>query len=976
MTGLPDGKLGRSGTRLESWKQIAAHVNRHVTTVRRWEKHEGLPVHRHVHSALSSIYAYTSELDAWMQAREAKEFLYPPPAQAPAAAAVYRSTIPPSVLSTVKPSPVPLLGREPEIETLWNVWRTASTGHQKIGIIAGEVGQGKTRLLFEFANLARSQAKVLTGAWDREALVPFAPFVTMLQWVVRGVDSAKLRSVLGRIGGSHELAQLVPEIANSVQPRAPGVEVTSENRRFLMFDAFAQLIAALSCDCPILLLLEDLHWADTGSLLFLRHLIRSTTDAAFCILITYRENEPDGLALSDPRLHDFLREFEPTRIHLDGLPAEDVRRFVDTWKGYAATTQLTDWIVTTTEGNPLFVTEMLKHLDETGYLNRELPARNLGIPDRIREVIRHRFVRLSPVCKKILTLGAFIGRGFSFRLLEVLMDMSEDEMLASIEEALAAKVVNETPGVPGEFSFTHALMAETLYADTMAVRRARLHHRIGKALELLSTPENLRLEELAYHFTEGAVYDREKAIDYATVAGHNAHDRLAFEEAARYYGMAIRTLCLVSPGPDIGGKRVELHILSGRSWFQAGQWAHAKTEFEAALGLLDRSELVKRCELLVNIAEVSFWLMDVPAMRRIANEAELLADRIGRDDLWANARAWMASAQVADGDVLGAIASDRQTLSRVGGVRSFGLARVPLTLYWAGQTGEAALRAEQSVEGARASNDPAFLLYALQHLGICLSGVGRYDEALLAFSEACSLGRDCGSSSLLARATSMSVAPLFSLSEFARATDRAMEARELARRAGFQPPLISAGIDLLLIYARTHDPGRAESLLVEIQQAVDSAGGWHAWKWKMRLFQARAELALSKNEWSEAITFADQAIELSNWRHRPKYQAMALTVRARARHELGVRKAVDDARASVDIARRISDPALLAECLSILLLEDETDESLAESRRTIDKVLLGVTEASLRQSFLTRFRTQGELQPNRRINVVPVESYR
>ncbi len=978
MSAPPDGSSNRAGIRLDSWKQIAAHVNRHITTVRRWEKHEGLPVHRHVHSALSSVYAYASELDAWMNSRQPEESLGSPVFEMPVAGVVRRRHVPlPPSLTSVLCTQVALLGRDSEIETLWKVWRAALAGRQQIALITSEAGGGKTRLAFEFARSAAPEATLLTGVCDREALFPFAPFVTMLRWLVRTGDPSTLQGLLNEIAGSDELAQLVPEITKGMLRTAPEIEATAESRRFRMFDAFAQLLVALSRACPMLLLFEDVHWADGGSLLFLRHLIRSTKGAALCILMTYRENEPDSGSFSEEILHDLQREFAATRIRLSGLATDHVHCFVDSWTDHSATPQLKDWIAATTEGNPLFMTEMLTHLAETGGVDGKLAAAastHLGLPEGIRYVIRRRFARLSPASKKLLTLGAVIGREFSLPLIEMLLDMPEDEVLDGIEEALAAKVVSEIPGATERFSFTHALIRETLYGDTMAARRARLHHRVGMALERQSL-ETLPLPELAYHFGEGAIYDTEKAIEYAVRAGDRAHNGLALEEAARHFGTALRTLCLLPPGPVRDGKRIELHILRGRSFLQACQWASAKTEFEAALSLVNPAERVKQCELLVQIAEASFWLMDVPALRRFASEAEFLADAVGRDDLWADARAWTASARVADGDVLGGIATDRRTLARSGGIRSFALARVPLTLYWAGHTAEAASRAEQAVEGARASGEPAFLLYALQHLGICLSGCGRYDEALQTFAEACTFGRQCGPSSLLARATSMSVTPLFNLGDFVAATNRAMEARELARRVAFEPALVSAGIDLLLIFARTHDPGRAEPLLVEVQRAVDKAGGWHAWKWKMRLCQARAELALSRGEWSRAITFASDVIEQSNSRHRPKYQALALTVRARALRELGLRKAVDDARASVDVARRLAEPVLLAECLSVLLLDKGTDELLAESQRAVDNVLLGVADQSLRRSFLAKMSATGQGQRSRKLSAAAVRNY-
>jgi tetratricopeptide (TPR) repeat protein len=978
MPTLPDGSSSRSDTRLDSWKQIAAHVNRHVTTVRRWEKHEGLPVHRHVHSALSSIYAYTSELDAWLVTRQPAEAISSAERDAIAPATVPRSTLAPNSFSHFVPSPITLLGREGEIQTFADIWRNSSAGRQQIAVISGEVGQGKTRLALEFACLATSQANILTSVWDREGLIPFAPFIAILRSIIKTVGSSTFRRMMVEIAGSQELAQLVPEVKTGIARTEPKFQVPAASRRVLMFEAFAQLLVALSRDCPILIILEGLHWADAGSLLFLRHLIRSTKEARLCILLTYRENEPFTGAFSGKQFEEFQREFAITRIQLRGLTSDEVRLFVDAWMGHTGSSQLVDWIIATTGGNPLFITELLTHLGETGMNNGQLSAGAMGDfrpLDQVREVIRHRIRRLSPLCKKILTFGAVVGREFSLPLIGHLIDLPEDILLSALEEAIAAKVVTEARGMPGRFCFAHSLIGETLYADTMAARRARLHHCAGEALERWSGAQTLPLGELAYHFTEAAVYDSPKAIDYAVRAGDFAQNRLALEEAARYYGMALQTLRSLPLSPVIRGKQAELHAKSGRSWFQAGQWTCAKADFVAALSLLKPENLEERCDLLVRIAETSFWLMDVPALRRFAREAELLADRIGRNDLWADARAWTASAQVADGDVLGGIASDEETLSRVGKINSFGLARAPLTLYWVGRAAEAVSMAEQAVESARSSIDPGFLLYALQHLGICLSGLGRYDEALLAFDEACAFGRQCGASALLARATSMSVAPLFSLGEFARAESRAMEARELARGAAFDPPLISAGIDLLLIYARNHDPGRAELLLVELQRAVGEAGGWHAWKWKMRLCQARAELALSRGEWEGAIQFADDVIQQSNWRHRPKYQAMALMVRARARRALGVQRALDDAKASVEVARRVADPSLLAECLSVLLLEEETEELCAERRCVIDSVLHRVSDASLQRSFLAKLKANESRATDREVQFVQMRSH-
>ena len=280
--------------------------------------------------------------------------------------------------------------------------------------------------------------------------------------------------------------------------------------------------------------------------------------------------------------------------------------------------------------------------------------------------------------------------------------------------------------------------------------------------------------------------------------------------------------------------------------------------------------------------------------------------------------------------VLAAIDMDKAALARAGGIRSFGLARTPLTLYWGGRADEAIEHGMQAVERARTADDPAFLLYGLQHLGLGLSGAGRFDEAIVAFDEARAVGRRSGALPLLARATSMSVRSSAQSRGSHGALTRASEARELAHRIAFEPPLVSAAIDLLMISARQHDPGRADALLDETMQAVQKASGWHAWKWRIRLSQARAELACVRGAWQDAILAATYVIDESRLRHRPRYEALGLVARARAARRLDAGSAVDDSRAAADTARRLADPAVLLECLIVLLEIEGTDALLEE----------------------------------------------
>lgn len=536
-----------SGKRLDSWKAIAAHVNRHVTTVRRWEKQEGLPVHRHLHTKLGSIYAYASELDAWLYSRRRDDAAVVDSLTSSEFPESSGRLPPPPSIAGLPAWPTDMFGRDAELNSLEAAWVLACGQQQQVILIVGEPGVGKTRLALEFARSVATHSTVLAGGCDREALVPFAPFITMLQWLVRVTPAHTLRRRLTEITGSVELAQIVPEITTRIHLDEQPIAASMEGHRYRMFDAFAQLLVVASRERPILLLFEDVHWADQGSMLFLRHLIRSTAKAALCIVLTCRDNEPEHALEAGEILEDLRREYSATRLTLKGLADDHVRHFVESWVGPEMPPWLAPFVVQNTEGNPLFVTEMLRHLDEAGGLTRldsnEAPAgfADVGLSQGIRELIGRRLARLSQTTRRLLTFAAVIGREFNLSVVEALAETDEEAVLDAMDEALTARIITEEPGAPGIFSFSHTLIRQTLYSGITAARRVRLHYRIASALELQSAPDGPPLRELAYHFGEAAVYkSAEKAVEYGVRAGDQASTALALEDAARCYEIALR----------------------------------------------------------------------------------------------------------------------------------------------------------------------------------------------------------------------------------------------------------------------------------------------------------------------------------------------------------------------------------------------------------------------------------------------------
>ena len=551
-------------------------------------------------------------------------------------------------------------------------------------------------------------------------------------------------------------------------------------------------------------------------------------------------------------------------------------------------------------------------------------------------------------------MAAVVGRDFTYPVLQAVSDLPEDRLLDVLDEAEGARLIEDAPGVIDGYTFTHALIRETLYGDLTTARRVRFHRRVAEALEEGMKPGQEPLADLAYHYGQAASRgDVEKAVSFAVRAGEAAAARFAVDEAARFYGMALQALSFLPDDAAVRARRLELQVKSGKALASIGQWPQARAQFEGALTLLEPQDRERRAELLVLCSDAAFWSLDIPALRQFANEAVEIANAIGRDDLWADAMACLGTADNSEGNVLKAVESDRRVIEVAGGVRTFSMARSAISLYHAGLTEESILRSSQSVASARSKDDPAFLVYSLSHYGLSCSGVGRYDEAQRAFDEARVVGRRYGILPFLARSIAMSTGMHTALGDLATAENLANEARDLSRQVAFPPALISTGIDLLFIYTRGGELGRAEGILDEVGQAVRSAGGWHGWLWRIRLNQVVAEMALAREDWRGAEENASTGISQSRARHRVKYEALGLITRARARMKTGdIASAVQDASSAVEIARRLGDPSVLLEALTAHLDVEGNDVLLGEARSSIDKVLQGLSDERLRQRFL------------------------
>ena len=851
------------------------------------------------------------------------------------------------------------VGREEELAAMDQEWQRVRTGSRQVMLVAGEAGIGKTRLIGEFARRCLStRATTLVGHCDEEALTPYQPFVEALMQLLSQFTDAELEQRMHEGDVTPELARLVPNLIARLPALDRGSVVDPESERFQLFQAVDRLFSSVSQRTPLLVLLDDLHWADKSSLLLLRHLARGSSTTAVFLIGTYRGDGIERTALG-ALLANLQRDPGGARLYLRGLAVDEAARLVGAITGRSPARAFMKSLTSETSGNPFFIREVVQHLKDAGDLDQvdgtkpALPAARTFVPESVKEVINQRLVRLTEQCNRALSLASVLGREFRLDVLARVGTFDEDELLDALEAAHRAGLITEEHGVQGRFSFSHALIREVLYEKMSETRRIRLHHRIAEVVETFAPTDSLPLADLAYHFVQAAPLNGyERAVDYAMRAAREASESLAHEEAAEFYQLALHALASSASTREIDDLRAELHANRGNALASVGNWPAAREAFEAALQFHDSSRLQRRAELLLKLAMVHFWLLDVAALRPLVTEALGLAERIGRQDLAAEALGWLARAAQADGNLEAAMQMERRALAVPNVAMKGVLVFAPLTLYLAGELPTALELGRKAVDGARGSGESSSLIYALTHYGLALAANGQYSEAAITFDEARKLARSSGAFPLLARATAMAAGWHLDVFDFRKAEALQLEAREIANQAGFVPSQASAGIDLLMSFARQGNPGRAEPLLREVEEAVGKSRGWHEWMFRMRFEQARAELALARGDWSTAITSATSTLKQSRAVARGKYQAAALAIRAQGLEAFGrTREALQDAKAAWRKARQVGDPALQIRVLAPLLQTVGENELLHQLRTSVDRIL-GSLPPDSRQTFL------------------------
>lgn len=628
------------------------------------------------------------------------------------------------------------VGREEEIDALRAAFESALGGHGSLVLLAGEPGIGKTRTANELATYAASRgAVVLVGrCFDPEGTPAYSPWIQVIRTYVRRRRVEELLEEMGP--GATDIAQMDAELATRLQtavepplPPADDAELADPRQaRFRLFDSISSFLRRASEARPMLIVVDDLQSADKPSLRLLEFLADTLRTARVLLVGTHRDATwPTGHPLSSTLTGLEIGQLSTT-LTLRGLDEREVARFMEVATGRRPSPDLVAAVFSRTEGNPLFVREVVRLLASEGHLQdaAERASWEIDIPISVRDAIERRLDYLSPQCNEVLSVASAIGREFDIGVLQRASDLTPHRLVSAVEEASAARVLVELPTASPRgrsFRFNHALMRETIYGQIPVNQRRRLHRRIGQVLEGIYTGDpNARPAELAVQYqAAGRGRSRAKAIYYSAWAGARAAKLLAFEEAAGHYERALRAL-----GEERGAKGSE----------------------------------PMQCDLLLALGETQWRAGDTPSARKSFTQAATMARRLHDPNRLARAAVGygegLGSFEFAEGadDVLvgrleEALTAIEQWPPRPAGrgrhspeaaaekpevtaarYRVRVLARLAVELYYTDQVDRRASLAQQAVELAQELGDPATELIALYSRFRSMLGPDRLDERL------------------------------------------------------------------------------------------------------------------------------------------------------------------------------------------------------------------------------------------------------
>jgi tetratricopeptide (TPR) repeat protein/ribosomal protein L40E len=548
--------------------------------------------------------------------------------------------IEPTKESTITENPLyrrVFVGREPELRQLQTAFEGAMSGQGALMMVVGEPGIGKTAIcdqLKTFVTL-RGGKTLLGHCYEEGSLsLPYLAFVEAIRSYVLDREVKDLREELGT--GAADVARIVSEVREKlkVKTRPKG---DPEEERYRLMQGVSEFLKNAASVQPLLVVLEDLHDSDKGTLDMLTHISRHLAGTRLLLVGTYRDVEVDRNHPLSAALAELRRVSTYGRVLLRGLNPDEVRRMLESITREEVPWSLAEAVHRQTEGNPLFVQEVVRYLVEEGLLTQKegrwRPTKDtpleMNIPEGLRDVIGKRLSLLSKECNQLLSVASVIGREFTLETLKVVTNINEEIFVNTLKEAVKLSILEERSQVGViRYRFTHAFFRQTLYEEMIAPQRLKLHQQVARALEIQYAKRlDEHAAELAEHFSHSSdSADLKKAVSYGEMAAKRATDVYAYGEAVRLLDQAIKVQEILDP--EDKAKRCDLLIALCDALYLVVDTrrileVEAPVAFSLAESLGDSSRAVRACIPAI-------WSIVVEQASFGTPEAEKWVERVSR----------------------------------------------------------------------------------------------------------------------------------------------------------------------------------------------------------------------------------------------------------------------------------------------------------------------------------------------------------
>lgn len=644
------------------------------------------------------------------------------------------------------------VGRTREYAALRGFLDQAVAGEGRVVMLGGQPGVGKTRIATEIGAEASEKGylTIAGNCYDRDDAVPFIPIVEILDdALARSATPEAFRGALG--DDAAEVARLTPQLRRMFPDIPPPSEATPEQSRRALFSAIAKFLARLAENSPVLLILEDLHWADEGTLSLLTHLARSFRNLPVMIIGTFRDYELDSSGPLAQTLDDCTRLHLLERVDLQGLPPAAVSEMIRTLSGQQPPSSLVDAIHSRTEGNPFFVEELYKHLNERGRLfdssgkfRSAFKPGDLDVPQSVRLVIQRRLARLGDETRKMLDTAAVIGRSFTFALLEASAKTDADPLLDSLEESEAAGLVSSSlEHLEALFQFSHELIRQVVLDDLSAARRQRFHLKVADAIEGLHDGSlEDKINDLAYHLWHaGAAADSARTVECLMRAAKRAQEQSAYETALSHLSNALERLREFAPSAARDEQELALYLEYLRVVRLTNRWTttEAGVIYTRARELCERSgQSSKMLAILQGSANFHLGRGELALAQDYAQRILELSRSSSRADSASSGNFILGHALCCRGDLVSAHRHleaarfrDKMAVPLVGGrAKIFSLGIDAMVLWMLGYPDQAVAAAEQGVREAEESKNLFAISFARIQLHIVVMFRGEFSKAL------------------------------------------------------------------------------------------------------------------------------------------------------------------------------------------------------------------------------------------------------